>query len=137
LVSSEIIGSRLKKLTEYIQLLEKLKLHPKKAFLEDPFVYGNVERYLQLSIQVVIDISNHILSERNINGLKEYRDMIIGLGKEGLIPEELAAKIAPMAGLRNLLVHEYVEIDHEKLFDIIQRQLGDFKDFAKHISKLL
>ena len=137
MISSEIIESRLKKMAEYLNLLEKLKSHSRKTFLDDPFIYGNVERYLQLSIQVVIDVSNHILSERNVSGIKEYRDMIIGLGKEGVIPEELAKKIAPMAGLRNLLVHEYTEIDHEKLYDIIQNSLGDFRDFAKCITKLL
>jgi uncharacterized protein YutE (UPF0331/DUF86 family) len=128
---------RLSKLNEYVQLLEKLRSHPKQSILNDPFIYGNVERYLQLAIQSIIDVSNHILAERNINGIVDYRDMLQRLGKEGILTPEFAAKIAPMAGLRNILVHDYLEIDRAKLYDILIEHIGDFKEFGKQIRKIL
>jgi uncharacterized protein YutE (UPF0331/DUF86 family) len=137
LVKSDVILKRLNKLNEYVALLERLRSNPKNAIINDPFVYGNIERYLHLAIQTVIDISNHIMSERNINGINDYRDMIAGLGKVGIISSDLAAKIAPMAGLRNILVHEYLDIDKEKLYDILQNNLQDFKEFGKQIEKIL
>jgi uncharacterized protein YutE (UPF0331/DUF86 family) len=33
------------------------------------------------------------------------------LGKVGVLPRELAEGLAPIAGFRNILVHEYPEID--------------------------
>ena len=137
MVSQESITRRLQKLEEYISLLERLREHPKKAILSDPFVYGNVERYLQLAIQTVIDISNYILAEKKVRGINEYRDALERLGAEGIIPEKLASRIVPMAGLRNILVHEYLDVDREKLYDILHHHLSDLKEFAKHISKVL
>jgi len=137
LVNSNVIMVRLNKHAEYLHLLERLRSHPKKEFLTDPFVYGNVERYLQLAIQIIIDIGNHILSERNVTGIVNYQDIIVRLGTEGIIPIELAVKIEPMAGLRNILVHEYIEIDREKLYDFLQYSLKDFKEFVRHVKEIL
>lgn len=137
MVKPDLIQRRLKKLDEYIRILEKLRVNSKESFLNDPFIYGNVERYLQLAIQAVIDVCNHILADRNINGVVEYRDMIERMGKENFLPEDYAKRIASMAGLRNILVYEYLEIDRDRLYNILQTQLNDFKEFGKHIVKLL
>jgi uncharacterized protein YutE (UPF0331/DUF86 family) len=42
-----------------------------------------------------------------------------------------------MAGVRNILVHEYLEVDHDRLYSIMTRNLGDFEKFIGVISKLL
>ena len=34
---------------------------------------------------------------------------------------------------RNLLIHEYLEIDLERLYRIIQEDLEDLSEFAEHI----
>lgn len=137
MVKKEIIVSRLNKLQEYVLLLERLREYPREAIVSDPLVYGNVERYLQLAIQTVIDISNHILAERKIRGISEYRDLLERLGTEGIISTELADKIAPMAGLRNILVHEYLDVDRERLYSILHEHLGDFKEFGRQVARML
>lgn len=53
-----------------------------------------------------------------------------------IIPQDFANRILPMAGLRNILVHEYSKID----LNIIYRQLqnlDDFRTFQKHIIEFL
>lgn len=137
MVKPDLIQKRLRKLDEYIHMLEKLRANSRESILNDPFIYGNVERYLQLAIQAVIDVCNHVLADRNINGVFEYRDMIERMGKENLLPEDYAKRIASMAGLRNILVHEYLEIDRDKLYNILQTRLNDFKEFGKHIAKMI
>jgi uncharacterized protein YutE (UPF0331/DUF86 family) len=58
-----LIAKRLSKLREYVSLLRILRNHPQEDFINDPFVIGNVERYLQLAIQAVLDICNHIVAD--------------------------------------------------------------------------
>lgn len=137
MVNKELVKRRLLKLSEYVLLLKRLREYPKDAVISDPFVYGNIERYLQLAIQTVIDISNHILAERRIHGVNEYREALERLGKEEIIPPELSYRIAAMVGLRNILVHEYLDVDRQKLYDILHKNLDDFKEFATHVTKLL
>ena len=38
-----------------------------------------------------------------------------------------------MARFRNLLVHVYWKVDNEKLFHILQKNLGDFQRFEEFI----
>jgi uncharacterized protein YutE (UPF0331/DUF86 family) len=57
------------------------------------------------------------------------------LAQHGLLEPELAEKVAKMVGFRNLLVHEYEEIDPKRLRSALE-QLDDFRAFAESMSKL-
>jgi uncharacterized protein YutE (UPF0331/DUF86 family) len=45
--------------------------------------------------------------------------------------------LVPMAGSRNLLVHEYLEIDRHRVYAILEKELGDFDAFIRSVSRLL
>jgi len=58
------------------------------------------------------------------------------LGKIGVLPRELAERLAPIAGFRNILMHEYLEIDWNEVLCNLQR-MGDLYNFMEHIKKWL
>ncbi len=39
------------------------------------------------------------------------------------------------AGLRNVLVHLYFDVDQRRIFKIIARDLSELEDFAKAVSR--
>ncbi len=135
MIDDGVIIKRLEKLNQYVQLLKKLINAPKSQFVSDPFVYGNAERYLQLAIHSCLDIGNHILANMKSKTPGEYRDIFILLGEYKIISAELADKMAPLAGLRNILVHDYLDIDLEKIHLLLINNLDDFDQFAREISK--
>lgn len=47
---------------------------------------------------------------------KNYADCINKLVDEGIIPQKYQQKFRNLIQMRNLIVHQYVEIDHEILF---------------------
>ena len=49
----------------------------------------------------------------------------------------LSKRLAPMAGFRNILVHEYLEIDRHRVYRVLREDLGDFELFLKAVSRLL
>jgi uncharacterized protein YutE (UPF0331/DUF86 family) len=132
-----VIAKRLGRLREYIGLLRKLRSRPRAEFIDDPFVIGNVERYLQLAIQVVLDISNHIVADERLGAVEEYRDAIRLLGQKEYLQPDLAQRLMPMAGLRNILVHDYLDIDRGRIYLLLQDCLEDFEQFATQIGRLL
>lgn len=69
----------------------------------------------------------------NVNNIEDYVDIIDRLGEKGIIPVDFAVKIRPMAGLRNILVHEYARIDFEKVYAILRNNLTDFSKFMEYI----
>ena len=88
------------------------------------------------SIQILIDISCKISSHFNLGNPKTYKECIESLIKYNYLSDNIAKKTISMVGLRNLLVHEYVKIDDEKLYQFLD-YLDDFVAFVDEIKKNL
>ena len=68
MVDRHVIQARIAKIREYVALLRRIRgLTDEEHFLKDPLIYGNAERYLQLAIQNVLDISNHIVADMKLS----------------------------------------------------------------------
>ncbi|MCL4515103.1 MAG: DUF86 domain-containing protein [Firmicutes bacterium] len=46
-------------------------------------------------------------------------------------------KVAGMAGFRNVLVHQYLQVDLKEVYQILQSGLDDFRSFAGYITDFL
>lgn len=97
MINSNLINSRIDKLRKYIKILEKLEEEKREDFKKDYRIYGLAERYLHLSIECILDIGNHIISTKDLEKPETYRDIILVLGKESVIPKDFSLKIAKMA----------------------------------------
>jgi len=89
--------------------------------------YGLLE-----SIQIVIDISCHIVVHNNLGNAETYSDCIQLLADFEYIDRDLEQRLTGMAGLRNILVHEYVSVDIDRLYNLLNN-LGDFRHFVDRI----
>lgn len=132
-IDRNIILNRFKQMDELIQNLQEIKKKSKEEFISNYLVYLSAQRALETCINICIDIGNHILS-LNKNGMPEtYGDIFIELSKLGLINKEIEKKLIKMVKFRNLLGHLYLEISNEKIYEILQENLGDFNLFKKQI----
>jgi len=138
LVDRFVVDARIAKIREYVALLRKIyRQNEEKAVLKNPLVYGNAERYLQLAIQCVLDISNHIVADLRLNLPADNRELFEMLAEHKVLSKSLSARLTSMAGFRNILVHEYLEIDRKRVFGALKNDLGDFEKFIRAVSKLL
>ena len=138
MVDRYVVQTRIAKLREYVALLRKIRgLADEEHFLKDPLIYGNAERYLQLGIQAVLDISNHIVADMKLSLPADNRQLFEVLAKQKVFSASLSKKLIAMAGFRNVLVHEYLEIDRKRVYGALRDDLGDFEKFIKSVSKLL
>lgn len=96
-----------------------------------------LEHALQRAIQNVLDIAAHILSDMAVNQWEDYREAATKLGEQGVVTSELAERLASMAGLRNILVHGYIDLDVARLASLVDSQLDDFRTFARAILEYL
>ena len=96
-----------------------------------------IERYFQLACEVVIDIANLLNAEFRFRPANDAKESIIILGEEGVLKKEFANQFAPMAGFRNILVHDYEKIDREIVYQKLKENLKNFKDFHKEILHFL
>jgi uncharacterized protein YutE (UPF0331/DUF86 family) len=96
-----------------------------------------VEHTLQLAIQAALDVASHVVSDDRLGEPETGRDVFRLLGKAGLLPGELTARLEQMAGFRNVVVHLYQDVDLGIVRDVVENRLGDLLEFAAAIRRRL
>jgi len=84
------------------------------------------------SIQIVIDCACHIVSERNLGNPNTYLDCLKLIHKFHYINNELLQSLKPIVGLRNILIHEYIDIELDQLIS----DLTDLSPFHQFIFQI-
>lgn len=128
MVRTEVIRKRLQKLDEYLGILRSLQFYTLEEFLSNPEHYGSVERFLQLAIETTTDIGSHIIADLGLGEVNWYSDIAYVLAEKKFISEELREKWIRMVGFRNILVHDYLEIDRHIVYDVLQKHLSDLDE---------
>jgi uncharacterized protein YutE (UPF0331/DUF86 family) len=90
-----------------------------------------------LAIQCVLDISNHIIADMRLNLPSDNKELFAMLAKHKIVSAALSRKLTSMAGFRNILVHEYLEIDRRRVYSALKNDLGDFEKLIRAVTKLL
>jgi uncharacterized protein YutE (UPF0331/DUF86 family) len=91
------------------------------------------ERVLQEAIEAALDINAHLIAEAGAAIPDDYFGGFMKLGELGIIPRDLAAAVAPSAGLRNRLVHEYDAIDDDKVLAAVRTILQLYPGYIQAI----
>ena len=68
---------------------------------------------------------------------KDAKEVILILGENKITSSRFAKKFASVAGFRNILVHEYLEINFKKVHKHLKEDLQDFDFYAKCIAKFI
>lgn len=133
----QVIENRISLVKKYLKILTRYRMYSRKQIENDVDIRGAVERYLYLAAQSTIDLAEAIIS------LKKYRkpvtiaESFLILGQEEIITARLASKLVKMAGFRNILSHDYAEIDYGIVYSILHDELGDVENFLKIINKAI
>lgn len=137
MVDADGLRLRIEALLEYLVSVDRFKEVERERFLEESDVHHLAERYLQLAVQAALDIAHHIIAERGYAAPASYRDAFVILAKHGVLPPVLSGRLQWWVGLRDMLVHGYLELDHERSWDAIQNDLEDLCAWAATAAALL
>jgi len=95
------------------------------------------ERILQISIESVLDVCYILFSELNLGVPNNDEGIISKLVKRKVISKKAGDIVREMKGFRNILVHKYGVVDDEKVFELLENQIGDFDIFKREVLKFL
>lgn len=133
MVRREVVIFRIDKLKEYLRYLEDVKKYSREEYIKNPLIYGSTERFLHLTIECVMDIANHLISDLRFRKPESNRDVFDILYENDIIDRKLKENLCNMASFRNILVHDYLKLDREIVYDIILNNLDDIITFANII----
>ncbi len=127
-----MILDRLARLEEYVGILEGLR----NADIDDAIQRGALERYLQLAAESCLDVGEMVVASAGLPRPDTYRGVLRGLTTAGVLDQDFGREFEAVAGLRNILVHDYTRVDAGRLLGFLGR-LDDFRTFAHQVTTWL
>jgi len=136
LVDRERILARIQRVEELVTVLEGVRRGGEERVLGDRHVQLQTERALQVAIQACIDIGAQLVAERGLPAPDDYRGVFERLEGAGMLDRRLARQLGDAAGLRNILVHGYLDVDPARLWSSLT-ELDDLRAFCAAVGLLL
>ena len=104
-------------------------------FLDDLDCQESILFNLQMALQNCIDLAAHILSDEELGLAGSTSEMFYMLQENGYLKSELTENMVAAVGFRNLVVHEYGNIDLKQVYQIAHENVDDIEHFMKAILK--
>lgn len=127
----ESIERRIKQVRLYYAMPSEL------PFEEDHLKQDAIAINLQRVAEQAIDLANHVIRKSKLGLPKESKESFEILAKAKIIPEDLADKLKGMVGFRNIMAHEYQEMDVKIMIDVIEHHLDDLIVYTNHIMRFV
>jgi len=124
-----IITSRVEEIRRNAYFLKERILSKSPEELD----YGEVlvlERAVHRIVEAMLDVCRHLVSVYSLGLVESYGEYARKLARAGMMPRELAEDVSKLTGLRNILIHRYLEVDIGKLYsaarEIVEKVVGEF-----------
>lgn len=130
------VEARVQRLEELIERLDEVRQAGESAYLADERQRAATERWLQVAVQICIDLGTQLVTEQSAPPPSDYAEVFTILGEKGVIPSDLAQRLADAAKQRNLIVHLYLEIDDRAVFASLTH-LDDLREFAASLERVV
>lgn len=103
-----------------------------EAYQKDKEKRRNVERWIENIVMASIDIAKILLASDNRPIPESYH-----IGLIGDFNEEFGKKLSGWAGLRNIVVHEYLDVRWKNIKEFIRESEPVFRELIIGIKKIL
>ena len=127
---------RLAELRKHLDHLRELRPRVRAGSdLEDDLsLHNDVLFSLLMVTQLVIDITGELVARHGIRAA-DYTEGLRNLARLQEFPEDLVRKLTPLAGFRNVLVHEYVTFDLDRAAAALEN-LQPVEDFFRIVADM-
>jgi len=137
MVDKALVLRKLAELEEYLGQIREYTNITIERYSSDWKIQRIIERTLQIMIETCADIAGHIISDRGYRIPKSYADTFKVLQEENILEKELFETMEKMAKFRNIVVHNYGNIDASIVVNILKRHLDDFLTYKNAIINML
>lgn len=133
----DIVHARLRMMRELLDDLAGAGDLTANRLEADRMTRHAVERILTQLVELAVAVNGHVAAALLGRGPSDYRESFQLVAEAGVLPHELAARLAPSAGLRNLLVHEYAKIDLARIAESAAEAIEGYREYIRVIAEAL
>lgn len=135
-VDAQVVLRRLDAMSELLTHLDHLGITSTEA-LGDLGTRLQVERILTQVVNLAGEINAHLATSLLGRAPGDFRQGFDLAANADVITTALAQELKPSVGLRNILTHEYVDVDLEIVLRSIPRALSSFSSYVRSVARFL
>ena len=130
----DVVYRKLARINENLELLAQIAALSFGDYARKPLRRKAAERMLQEVIEAAVDINSHLLVAAGFPSPPSYFQTFVEVAQRlHLFDQEFAVQIAPSAGLRNRIVHEYDRLDDAVVFTSIRKMLDLYPQYVQAV----
>jgi len=140
MLNKKFVKRKINLIEEELVHLQEFSQYPFEEIIKDFKKQAIIERLLERIINRAIDINQHLIAElavKETSPPKDYKETFSELAELGIYTKEFAENISKSVGTRNILVHEYNNVDYSKIYSSISDCLKDYHQYCDYILKFL
>ncbi|MAH47984.1 hypothetical protein CMI37_19335 [Candidatus Pacearchaeota archaeon] len=124
------VGDKTKEIDSYLEELESFLPESLEAYKKQLDKKAACERYFEKIVEAVVDLAFLIIKKKKLKSPDNDKHAFEILENSNLLSHELSERLQDAKSMRNIIAHEYGEIDDEKVFHAVTEELiPDTKKF--------
>jgi uncharacterized protein YutE (UPF0331/DUF86 family) len=128
------IGAKLRTIRELLDELDGLGVVDRPRLDKEPLTALAVERILCLVVDLAFSCNSHVAAALLGRVPETYRDSFSLAAEVGLIDPGLAAELRPSVGLRNVLVHAYLDTDRDIVVAAVPVAVERYGEYVRQVA---
>jgi len=131
------LRAKLRRIGELIDQLQAIGPVDAKRLAAEPITALAVERVLTLLVDLAFSCNSHVAVATLGRAPDTYAESFALAAEAEMIDEELAKALRPSAGMRNVLVHNYLDIDQERVAGAIPLAVEQYREYVRQVAVFL
>jgi len=136
-IDAAVVQERLRLIRELLDDLSDIGEVTASRLRRERITRHAVERIVTQLVDLSVAVNSHLAAALLSEAPATYRESFSAAARAGAISEELGAQLAPSAGLRNVLTHEYAVIDVGLVAASIPQMATGYRQYLSSVARFL
>lgn len=131
------VDERIERIEAACKALEAVGDLDPEQYLASEDLQAATERRLMVAVQAAIDVGSHLVATQGWNTPAAYADVFVELERHGVVAADLSGRMQMATGLRNILVHDYLDVEPRQVHASLHEDIADLRAFCAAVIRWL
>jgi uncharacterized protein YutE (UPF0331/DUF86 family) len=136
-ISGAVIQARLRLMQDLLDDLASLGPVDPERLRQDRVVLRALERILTQLVDLAVSVNAHVATGSGVRPPATNRESFDAVAVLNVLPDDLAAALKPSVSMRNLLVHQYTDIDLALVAAAVPLAREQYGEYARAVARWL
>lgn len=133
MVDADRVAAMLQRLRGEVAYLSARAEDDRDAVRADDERMSGLKYRFVTALETVVNIAQHLCASEGWGPPSSNAASLILLGRQKVLPHELSQRLSQAVGFRNVLVHQYAEVDDDKVIAHLD-EIEDLRSFVTQVA---